>query len=138
MRRWLLTTLSNRARRSSRWSLPTRPTLEPLEDRCVPTANLMPFMGMHNLFARPVGTFAPIVHTGASNLAALSTMNNAPGQSALAALNHLFADFNSTMRQVMSSQNLQQFLVNESAMLRIIAADLAQFRAAESPTIPMR
>jgi hypothetical protein len=66
----------------------------------------------------------------------MNTMNNMPNPATLAALNQLFTDFNRTMPQVLSSQNLQQFVVNETAMLHVIAADLIHLMAVESPTIP--
>jgi hypothetical protein len=138
MRHWLFSTLSNRLRRSPRSPLPTRPTLESLEDRCVPTANFLPFLGMHGTFMHPVNVNTAVVNTPATNTTVLNTLHNTPNPSTLAALNQLFTDFNRTMQQVMSSQTLQQFVANETNMLRIIGVDLTHLRTVESPAIFMR
>jgi hypothetical protein len=63
----------------------------------------------------------------------VNTPNITLSPAALAALNQLFADFNRTMLQVMSSRNLQQFVANETAMLRIITGDLLHLMATQSP-----
>ena len=140
MRHQFLTVLSNLVRRSPRSDLPTRPSLERLEDRCVPSANSMPMMGMPmmgmgSMPIQQMGMNTTVTSTTVTNTAAMNTMNNPPSPATLAALNQLFTDFNRTMLQVMSSRNLQQFVANETAMLRIITADLLHLMATESPTI---
>lgn len=151
---------SNLVRRSPRSALPTRPTLERLEDRCVPSANFMPMMGtpmmgigsmpmqqmgmdpmpvqqmgMQSMPMQQMGMNTAVTSTTVTSTAAMNTTNNPPSPATLAALNQLFTDFNRTMQQVLSSQNLQQFVVNETAMLRIVAADLIHLMATESPTM---
>jgi hypothetical protein len=140
MRHHFLSIRSNLARRSPQSALPTRPALERLEDRCVPSANSMammgmPMMGMGSMPMQQVGTNTTVTSTTVTNTAAMNTMNNPPSPATLAALNQLFTDFNRTMLQVMSSRNLQQFVANETAMLRIVAADLIHLMATESPTM---
>ena len=173
-----LTIRSNLVRRSPRSALPTRPTVERLEDRCVPSADFMPGMGMPMMGmgfmpmqqvglgfmpgqqmttdpmqmqqmgtdpmpvqpmtmapvpVQPMGTSTAVASTAATNTAAMNTPNITLSPAALAALNQLFADFNRTMLQVMSSRNLQQFVANETAMLRIITGDLLHLMATQSP-----
>jgi hypothetical protein len=170
MRHQFLTNLSNLVRRSPRSAFPTCPTLERLEDRCVPSADFMPSMsmpmmgmgfmpvqqigmgfmpmqpmGMDSMSVQQigvtpmpmqqVGTNTAVTSTTVTSTAAMNTTNNPPSPATLAALNQLFTDFNRTMLQVLSSQTLQQFVVNETAMLRIITADLIHIMATESPTI---
>jgi hypothetical protein len=138
MRHWLLTALSNRLRRSPRPTVPARPTLESLEDRCVPSANFLPLLGMHGTLLHSVGMNSAVVNTPAANTLTLNTLNHTPNSAVVATLNQLFTDFNRTMHQVLSSQNLQQFVTNETAMLQIISADLANLRAVESTTPHVR
>jgi hypothetical protein len=150
-----LSTLSNLVRRSARSALPTRPTLERLEDRCVPSANIMPMMGMpmmgmgsmpmqqtgmqqmgmQSMPMQQIGMNTTVTSTTVTNTAAMNTVNNTPSPATLAALNQLFTDFNRTMQQVMSSRTMPQFVANETNMLRIIAADLIHLMATESPTM---
>jgi hypothetical protein len=104
----------------------------------------MPFMGTPMVMGTPFmgGHFMPVQHTGiltaTTNTAvtsggAMNTTTIGLNAGTLAALDQFFTDFNRTMQQVLSSQNLQQFVVNETAMLRIIAADFMHLRAVESP-----
>jgi hypothetical protein len=137
MRHWLLSILSKRVRRSPRSTLPSRPTLETLEDRCVPSANITPILS-HGTFIHSLGLNATVANAPATNIAATNTLHNVPNQATLAALNQLFTDFNRTLQQVLSSQNLQQFVVNETAMLRLIGADLANLRATEPLMVQVR
>jgi hypothetical protein len=155
-----LSTLSNLVCRSARSALPTRPTLERLEDRCVPSANIMPMMGMpmmgmpmmgmgsmpmqqmgmqqmgmQSMPMQQMGMNTTVTSTTVTNTATMNTVNNTPSPATLAALDQLFTDFNRTMQQVMSSRNLPQFVANETNMLRIIAADLIHLMATESPTM---
>jgi hypothetical protein len=140
MRHQFLTSRSNLVRRSPRSTLPTRPTLEALEDRCVPSANFMPMMGMPmmgmgSMPMQQTGMNTTVTSTTVTNTTAMNTMNNTPSSATVAALNQLFTDFNRTMQQVLSSQNLQQFVANETNMLRIVAADLIHLMATETPTM---
>jgi hypothetical protein len=145
MRHQLLTTRSNLARRCPRSTLPTRPTLERLEDRCVPSADFMPsmgmpmmgmpMMGMGSMPMQQMGMNTAVTSPTVTNTATMNTVNNTPSPATLAALNQLFTDFNRTMQQVLSSQTLQQFVANETAMLRIVDADLLHLMATESPTM---
>jgi hypothetical protein len=44
------------------------------------------------------------------------------------AIDHLFTDFDQTLQQVLASQSAQQFAMNESHMINVLATDLAQVR----------
>ena len=79
------------------------------------------------------GIGTAITNTPVAGSLFMNTTNNGLNAGIPAALDQLFTDFNRTMQQVLSSQNLQQFVVNEAALLRIIAADLMHLRAVESP-----
>jgi hypothetical protein len=46
----------------------------------------------------------------------------------MAAVDHLFVDFNQTLQQVMSSTTPQQFITNEIHMIDVLATDIAQIR----------
>jgi len=144
MRHQFLTVPSSLVRRSRREAVSSRPALERLEDRCLPSANFMPMMGTPMMMGTPFmgRPFMPMQHTGmgtaitntpVTGSLSMNTTNNGLNGGIPAALDQLFTDFNRTMQQVLSSQNLQQFVVNEAALLRIIAADLMHLRAVESP-----
>ena len=130
MRHWILALVSKRTRPSP-VSAPTyRPTLEELEDRCVPSANMMMSMGMN----MPSMNMQPMVmHTTTTPSMGTNMTSNMPNQTTMAAIDHLFMDFNQTLQQVLSSTTMQQFITNESHMIDVLATNIAQIRMLVSP-----
>ena len=123
MRHWLRNILSNFTRPPSR-SLPsTRPALEQLEDRCMPSANMMMSMGM---------SMPPMGMNMTSMPAMGMNVTSSVRASEMAALNQLFMDFDRTLQQVLASRTMQQFVVNETAMIQTVLTDLAHFNAVAS------
>jgi hypothetical protein len=130
MRNWLHTVLTNIFPQPARSPVPVRPALEQLEDRCVPSANLMQPMGMNMMGTPPVGMNMMSMQSMAMPMAGTNvTVNGAT----IAAFNQLFTDFEHTLQQVLASKTVQQFFTNEAAMIQTIAADLAHLSMAASP-----
>jgi hypothetical protein len=92
-------------------------------------------MGVQSMPMQQMGMNTTVASTTVTNTTAMNPTNNMPSPATLAALNQLFTDFTRTMQQVLSSQNLQQFVANETTMLRIVAADLVHLMATETPTM---
>jgi hypothetical protein len=128
MRTWIFRVLPKLVRRTSRSASVCRPTLEQLEDRCVPSASMMqPMgmgMGMPPMNMPSMGMPTMNMPSMGANMMGTNTMNHGLSPNTMAALNQLFMDFNQTLRQVLSSQTLPQFFANEMQMRQIIAADL--------------
>ena len=120
MSHWICGLASNFLRRTPASSPRCRPTLEQLEDRCVPSANIMMSMGMN----------MPSMNMPSSNMPSMSTntMSSMMNPTLMAAVDHLFVDFNQTLQQVMSSTTPQQFITNEVHMIDVLATDIAQIR----------
>ena len=130
MSHWICGLASNFLRRTPASSPRCRPTLEQLEDRCVPSANIMMSMGMN----MPSMNMQPMVmHTTTMPSMGTNMTSNMPNQTTMAAIDHLFMDFNQTLQQVLSSTTMQQFITNESHMIDVLATDIAQIRMLVSP-----
>jgi hypothetical protein len=122
--RTLVSSFLSRPRRAA---LPTRPTLEQLEDRSLPSANLMQPMGM--MMGTPMmGT--PMM---SMSMTATSSMNNGPSAAARAAFTQLVTDFQKSLQQVLSSQTRQQFMANEAAMIQLVFMDFERLEMLLSP-----
>ncbi len=113
MRNWISALISKFGHLSHASTSTPCPNLEQLEDRCMPSANMMmPMpMTMPMMAAQPMST---------------GTVSNQVSPSTLAAITKLFEDFDQTLRQVESSTTMQQFITNEIHMIQVLAADLAQ------------
>lgn len=103
--------MSNLDREPRRSAPPTRPTLEQLEDRRVPSSGLMQPMGM------------PMM---GMSMASTSTMSQTPSPAVMAAFRQLVTDFDRSLLQVLSSQTRQQFVANETAMIQLVFMDLTR------------
>jgi hypothetical protein len=117
------TLVSNLVSRPSRSAPPRRPCLEQLEDRCVPSANLVQPMNMMMMGTPMMGM----------SMTSTATMNNTPSPAAMAAFTKFVTDFEKSLQQVLSSQTRQQFVTNEIAMIQLVSMDLARFEMLISP-----
>jgi len=130
MRHWILRVLPKLNRRTPRAAQACRPTLEQLEDRCVPSASPMQPMGM-GMGMPPMGMppmgmqtmSAPPMNMGMSSS---NMMNMSLNANTMAALHQLFTDFDQTLRVVMLSKTLPQFFANEMHMRQVVVADLVR------------
>ena len=136
MRTWIFRVLPKLGRQTSRSASVCRPTLEQLEDRCVPSASMMQPMGMGmppmNMPSMGMPSMnMPSMGMPSMNMSSMgaNTMNHGLSPNTVAALNQLFMDFNQTLRQVLSSQSLPQFFANEMHMRQVLAADLTNLKA---------
>jgi hypothetical protein len=130
MRHWILTLLAKLTRLSTDSAPTCRPTLEQLEDRCVPSANMMMSMGMTMpSMTMPSMTMQPTTMPS-MNMPSMGTnmTSNMLNPATMAAIDHLFMDFNQTLQQVLSSTTMQQFITNEVHMIDVLATDIAQIR----------
>jgi hypothetical protein len=153
MSHWICGLASKLLRRTAASSPRCRPTLEQLEDRCVPSANMMMSMGMTtpsmNMNMPSMDTNMPSMNmnmptmnmpsmnvqtTNMQSSNAQSMGTNTPNielnPATLAAINQFFVDFSQTLQQVMSSNSAQQFVANEVHMIEVITLDIAQIRMA--------
>ncbi|HEY7329546.1 MAG TPA: hypothetical protein VH592_18045 [Gemmataceae bacterium] len=108
MRTWIAAIVSKLVCRPPAFRTTVCPTLEQLEDRCVPSANMMMPMNM------------PM-----------------PPMTTQTAIAQLVLDFNQTSQQVQSSTTVQQFIANEVNMIQVLAADLAQIQMLSTMMGPM-
>ncbi|HEY7152479.1 MAG TPA: hypothetical protein VH575_00835 [Gemmataceae bacterium] len=136
MRTWIFRVLPKLGRRTSRSASVCRPTLEQLEDRCVPSASMMQPMGMGMPPMNMPSMGMPSMNMSSMGMPSMNmssmganTMNHGLSPNTVAALNQLFMDFNQTLRQVLSSQSLPQFFANEMHMRQVLAADLTNLKA---------
>ena len=97
-----------------------RATLEPLKDRCLPSANMMMPMSMPMppMNMQPMGLITPSDRINPHTLAAIT---------------QLFSDFDQKLQQVRASTTMQQFIPNEAQVIQVPAADLTQFRMSGAP-----
>jgi hypothetical protein len=129
MRFRLLTLLPNLFRHSRRPAAPTRPILEQLEDRCMPSANMMQPMGM-NVMNMPPANMGMMNTPPAST----STMNMPPTSmnmitfqqemNAVAALDKVFMNF---------EHAVQQFIAQEVSLIQTFIADFSHMTIPGSP-----
>jgi hypothetical protein len=141
---WIFRILPKLGRRTSRSVSVCRPTLEQLEDRCVPSASMMqpmgmgmppmnmPSMGMPTMNMPSMGMPTMNMSSMGANMMGTNTMNHGLSPNTVAALNQLFMDFNQTLRQVLSSQSLPQFFANEMSMRDVLARDIANLKSSLS------
>ena len=130
MRHWILTLVAKLTRLSPDSAPTCRPTLEQLEDRCVPSASMMMPMGMNR---PPMNMPSMTMQTTTMPSMGTNMTSNMPNQTTMAAIDHLYMDFNQTLQQVLSSTTMQQFITNESHMIDVLATDIAQIRMLVSP-----
>ena len=97
MRNWISTFVSKLVHRTPAFTPPSRPILEQLEDRCLPSTNMMMPMNMPT-----------------------------PPMTMQTAITQLFQDFDQAFQQVQASTTAQQFITNEVHMIDVLATDLAQ------------
>lgn len=133
MRHWILGLLS-KVVRPNPVSASCRPTLEYLEDRCMPSANTMMSMGMPmpSTNMQPAMQATTMPPTNMQSMG-MNATGNVVNPTTLAAIDHLFVDFNQTLQQVLSSKTTQQFITNEIHMIDVLAADIAQIRMLVAP-----
>jgi hypothetical protein len=112
----ILSMMSNFVREPRRSALPTRPTLEQLEGRCLPSASAMSMMGMSMMGMPMMGM----------SMTGTSMMSQTPSPAAMAAFRQLVTDFDRSLLQVLSSQTRQQFVANETAMIQLVFMDLTR------------
>jgi hypothetical protein len=108
MRNCISTVVSKLIHRPPAFTQSSRPILEQLEDRCLPSANMMMPMNMP-----------------------------APPMTMQTAITQLFQDFNQTLQQVQASTTAQQFITNEVHMIDVLATDLAQIHMLSMMMSPM-
>jgi hypothetical protein len=96
---WISTIVSKLVHRTPTFAPSSRLMLEQLEDRCVPSANMMMPMNM------------PM-----------------PPMTMQAAITQLVRDFDETLQQVQGSTTVQQFVANEVNMIEVLATDLSQIQ----------
>lgn len=144
MSHWICGLASNFLRRTPASSPRCRPILEQLEDRCVPSANMMmsmdmnmpsmdmnmPSMNMNTPTMNMPSMNMQTTNMQSSNVQSMSTntTNIVLNPATLAAIDKLFVDFSQTLQQVMSSNSAQQFVANELHMIGVITLDVAQIR----------
>jgi hypothetical protein len=136
MRHYIRAFVSKLVRRPPAPAPSRRPTLEQLEDRCLPSANMMMSMGMPTMpmNMQPMGMQAMTMPSAnMSSTGMMSTTSNMMNPSTMAAINQLFTDFDKTLQQVLSSTTLQQFITNEAHMIGVLSADLSQIHMLTSP-----
>jgi hypothetical protein len=128
MRHWIATVLSKFARQSPGFTPSCRPSLEQLEDRCLPSTGMMMGMPVPPMNNPPMGM--AIMGMPSSNMPSMgmNMMNNGMISNLSADINHLFMDFDQTLMQVLNSTTVQQFVMNEAHMIQVLATDLAQIR----------
>lgn len=124
----ILKAMSHLVREPRRSAPPTRPTLEQLEDRRVPSSRLMQPMGMPMMGMSMMG----IPMMGMS-MAGTSMMSQTPSPAVMAAFRQLVTDFDRSLLQVLSSQTRQQFVTNETAMIQLVFMDLTRLDMLLSP-----
>ncbi len=105
---WISTVVSKLVSRTPAVTPSSRPILEQLEDRCVPSTNMMMPMNMPT-----------------------------PPMTMKTAITQLFHDFDQTLQQVQASATTQQFITNEVHMIDVLATDLAQIHMLSMMMSPM-
>jgi hypothetical protein len=128
MRQRIAAVLSKFARRTPGCCSSSRPSLEQLEDRCLPSTGMMmgmPMPPMNSPVMGMPGMTMPLTNMPSMGMNMMSTGMN---PNLVTAIDHLFTDFDQTMQQVLASKSPQQFLMNEAHMSQVLATDLAQIR----------
>jgi hypothetical protein len=95
-----------------------RLALEQLEDRCVPSANMMPSMGMSMMNMQPINMGMMSTQSMSTNMQSMGTnmMTFQQEASAFAALDRMFMNFEHVV---------QQLITQEVAMLQTFFTDLS-------------
>ena len=130
MRTGIASIVSKLVCRPPAFRTPICPTLEQLEDRCVPSANMMMSMGMNMPPMTMPSMNMQTMNMPSSNMQSMgtNTMSGMLNPNTLAAIDQLFMDFNQTLQQVLSSTTTQQFITNELHMIEVVSHDIAQIR----------